>query len=127
MNNRLLKVAKYLGQNGFYREAANLKKLAEDDNETVHKYIVVYEDGVSVNTVLNTVQEEIKEAAKRKGFTVTFTEPDDDRKIDLDTKYPAKEYDLVTVSHPENLITDETDTMTFIEKLDSVFNVIAVD
>ena len=123
MNNRLLKVAKYLGQNGFYREAANLKKLAEDDNETVHKYIVVYEDGVFVNTV----QEEIKEAARRKGFTVTFTEPDDDQKIDLDTEDEAKKYDLVTVSHPENLITDETNTMTFIEELDSVLNVIAVD
>jgi uroporphyrinogen-III synthase len=119
MKEKLLKVAKYLGQNGFYKEAANLKKLAEDDNEPSHKYIVVYKDGAA--------QEEIKEAARRKGFTVTFTEPDDDKMIDLDPEDEAKKYDLVTVSHPANLITDETDTMTFIEKLDSVFNVIAVD
>lgn len=38
MNSKLLKIARYLGQNGFYEEAANLKKLASDEPVTDRGY-----------------------------------------------------------------------------------------
>jgi hypothetical protein len=34
MNSKLLKIARYLGKNGFYEEAANLEKLAKIDETT---------------------------------------------------------------------------------------------
>ena len=46
MNSKLLKIARYLGNNGFYEEAANLKKLASDEPVTDRGYGARF-DGVS--------------------------------------------------------------------------------